>query len=92
MNYRTYQLIAMVLLRLASVTIIAMGVESLSHTHNSLWWLVIAWGIVVAGASLVFVGLTVTRTSEVTCPDCGEKAVARVGLGLDSGHLHLDRE
>jgi hypothetical protein len=92
MSYRTYQLIATVLLRLASVSIIAIGVERMAGTHQTIWWLVITWGIVVAVASLVFVGVTVSRTSEVTCPDSGEKVVARVGLGLNSGHLYLTRK
>ncbi len=92
MNYKTYHLITLILLRLAGVSIIGLGVERKLNSGESAWWFAIVWGIVVLVLSLVFVGFTVTPTSEVTCPDSEDKVVARVGSGLNSGHLYLTRK
>jgi hypothetical protein len=92
MNYKTYHLITLVLLRLAGVSIIALGVERKFNSVEPIWWFAIGWGIVVFVASLVFVGFTVTPTSEMTCPDSESKVIARVGSGLNSGHLYLTQK
>ena len=92
MNYKLFHLITLILLRLAGVSIIALGVERKVNSGEPVWWFAAGWGIVVLVLSLVFVGFTVTPTSEMPCPDCGKKIVARVKLGLGSGHLYLSRK
>jgi hypothetical protein len=93
MTYKAYHLITLILIRLAGVSIIVLGYEMRSlGISQAIWWPVVGWGIVVLVVSLVFIGFTVIRTSEMTCPDCGKKIVARVKLGLGSGHLYLSRK
>jgi hypothetical protein len=93
MTYKAYHLITLILIRLAGVSIIVLGYEMRSlGISQAIGWLAIGWGITVLVVSLVFIGFTVTRTSEMTCPDCGKKIVARVKLGLGSGHLYLTRK
>ena len=93
MTYKTYHLITLILLRLAGVSIVLLGYEMRNlGVSQAIWWSAIGWGIVVLLVSLVFIGFTVIRTSEMLCPDCGGKIVARVKLGLGSGHLYLSRK
>ena len=93
MTYKAYHLITLILLRLAGVSILLLGFEARKlGAGPAIWWSVVGWGIAVLVVSLVFIGFTVIRTSEMTCPDCGEKIVARVKLGLGSGHLYLSRK
>ena len=92
MTYKTYNLINLILLRLAGVSILLFGFEARKlGVGPAIWWSVVGWGIAVLVVSLVFIGFTVTRTAEMTCPHCGKKIVARVKLGLSSGHLYLIR-
>jgi len=92
MTYKAYHLISLILIRLAGVSIIALGVERKLNSGEPVWWFAVGWGIVVLVLSLIFIGFTVTPTSEMPCPDCGGKVVARVKLGLGSGHLYLSRK
>ena len=93
MTYKAYNLINLVLLRLAGVSILALGFELRNlGVGPAIWWSAVGWGIAVLVVSLVFIGFTVIRTSEMPCPGCGEKIVARVKLGLGSGHLYLSRK
>ena len=93
MTYKAYHLITLVLIRLAGVSIILLGVVlQRLGAGPAIWWPAVGWGIAVLVVSLVFIGFTVIRTSEMTCPDCGGKIVARVKLGLSSGHLYLSRK
>ncbi len=90
MAYKAYNLITLVLVRLAGVSIVCLGFELGNlGVGQAIWWSVVGWGVAVLVISLVFLGFTVTRTSEMTCPECGKKVVARVKLGLGSGHLYL---
>ena len=92
MTYKVYHLITLILLRLAGVSILLLGFELRKlGVASAIWWSAVGWGIAVLVVSLVFIGFTVS-TSEMTCPDCGKKTVARVKLGLGSGHLYLSRE
>ncbi|MFC1929053.1 hypothetical protein ACFLXK_05600 [Chloroflexota bacterium] len=93
MTYKAYHLISLILIRLAGVSIILLGVvlERLG-AGPAIWWPAVGWGIAVCVISLVFIGVTVISTSEMKCPDCGKKIVARVKLGLGSGHLYLSRK
>ena len=92
MTYKAFHLITLILLRLAGVSIILLGfVAKNMGAGQAIWWSAIGWGIAVLIVSLVFIGFTVS-TSEMTCPDCGKKVVARVKLGLGSGHLYLSRK
>jgi hypothetical protein len=93
MSYRVYHLITLILLRLAGVSILSLGVELRKlGVGPAIWWSAVGWGIVVLVISLVFIGFTVMRTSELPCPDCGGKIVARVKLGLGSGHLSRKKD
>ena len=93
MTYKVYHLITLILLRLAGVSILALGFELRKlGIEPAIWWSAVGWGIVVLVVSLVFIGFTVIRTSEMPCPDCEKKVVARVKLGLGSGHLYLSRK
>jgi hypothetical protein len=93
MTYKAYHLITLILIRLAGVSIIVLGFEAGNlGLGQAIWWPAVGWGIAVLVVSLVFIGFTVIRTSEMTCPDCEKKIVARVKLGLGSGHLYLSRE
>jgi len=93
MTYRVYHLITLILLRLAGVSILLLGFELRElGVGPAIWWSAVGWGIAVLVVSLVFIGFTVIRTSEMPCPDCGEKIVARVKLGLGSGHMYLSRK
>lgn len=93
MTYQVFHLITLILLRLAGVSIVLFGVVAKGlGSEPAIWWSIVGWGIVVIVVSLVFIGFTVTRTSEMTCPDCGKKVIARVKLGLGSGHLYLSRK
>jgi hypothetical protein len=92
MTYKAYHLITLILLRLAGVSIVLLGIALKELGAGPvIWWPAVGWGIVVLIVSLVFIGFTVS-TSEMTCPDCGKKIVARVKLGLGSGHLYLSRK
>ena len=92
MTYRAYHLISLILIRLAGVSIILLGtVLKKLGAGPAIWWPAVGWGIAVCVISLVFIGFTVS-TTEMTCPDCGKKIVARVKLGLGSGHLYLSRK
>ena len=92
MTYKAYHLITLILLRLAGVSIVLLGLVARDlGAGQAVWWSVVGWGIVVLIVSLVFIGFTVS-TSEMTCPDCGKQIVARVKLGLGSGHLYLSRK
>jgi hypothetical protein len=92
MTYKVYHLITLILLRLAGVSIVALGlgIKTLG-AEPAICWAIIGWGISVLLISLAFIGFTVS-TSEITCPDGGEKIVAKVKLGLGSGHLYFSRE
>ena len=93
MTYKAYHLITLILIRLAGVSIILLGIVLRDlGAGPAIWWSAVGWGIAVLVVSLVFIGFTVTRTSEMTCPDCEKKIVARVKLGLGSGHLYLSRK
>ena len=93
MTYKVYHLITLILLRLAGVSIVLLGFEARNlGAGQAIWWSAVGWGIAVLVVSLVFIGFTVIRTSEMPCPDCGGKIVARVKLGLGSGHLYLSRK
>ena len=93
MTYKACHLITLILLRLAGVSIVLLGFVARDlGAGQAVWWSAVGWGIAVLIVSLVFIGVTVTRTSEMTCPDCGKKIVARVKLGLGSGHLYLSRK
>ncbi len=93
MTYKAYHLISVILIRLAGVSIILLGIVLKKlGAGPSIWWPAVGWGIAVCVISLVFIGFTVISTSEMTCPDCGKKIVARVKLGLGSGHLYLSRK
>jgi hypothetical protein len=92
MTYKAYHLITLILLRLAGVSIILLGIVLKKlGSGPAIWWPVVGWGIVVLIVSLVFIGFTVSK-SEMTCPACGKKIVARVKLGLGSGHLYLSKK
>ena len=92
MTYKAYHLITLILLRLAGVSILLLGFEARKlGAGPAIWWSAVGWGITVLVVSLVVIGFTVTRTSEMPCPHCEEKIVARVKLGLSSGHLYLTR-
>ena len=92
MTYRAYHLITLILLRLAGVSIVLLGFEARNlGAEPAICWAIVGWGIAVLIVSLVFIGFTVS-TSEMTCPDCEKKVVARVKLGLGSGHLYLSRK
>ncbi len=93
MTYKAYHLITLILLRLAGVSIVLLGfVAKNLGAGQAIWWSVVGWGIAVLVVSLVFIGFTVTSTSEMTCPHCGKKIVARVKLGLNPGHPYLSRK
>ena len=93
MTYRAYNLINLVLLRLAGVSILALGFELRNlGIGQAIFGPVMGWGIAVLVISLVVIGVTVTRTSELRCPSCTGKVVVRVKLGLNSGHLYLSRK
>ena len=93
MTYKAYHLISLILIRLAGVSIILLGIVLRDlGAGQAIWWSAVGWGIAVLVVSLVFIGFTVIRTSEMPCPDCGEKIVARVKLGLGSGHMYLSRK
>jgi len=93
MTYKAYNLITLILLRLAGVSILLLGFEMRKlGAGPAIWWSAVGWGIAVLVVSLVAIGFTVTRTSAMPCPHCGEKIVARVKLGLSSGHLYLSRK
>jgi hypothetical protein len=93
MTYKVYHLITLILLRLAGVSIVLLGfVAKNLGAGQAIWWSVVGWGIAVLVVSLVFIGFTVTSTSEMTCPDCGKKITVRVKLGLNSGHPYLSRK
>jgi len=92
MTYKAYNLINLILVRRAGVSILLLGFEARKlGAGPAIWWSVVGWGIAVLVVSLVFIGFTVTRTAEMKCPHCGEKIVPRVKLGLSSGHLYLTR-
>jgi len=93
MTYRVYNLITLILLRLAGVSILLLGFELRKlGVGPAIWWSAVCWGIAVLVVSLVAIGFTVTRATELPCPHCGRKIVARVKLGLGSGHLYLSRK
>jgi len=93
MTYRVYNLITLILLRLAGVSILLLGFELRNlGVGQAIWWSAVGWGIAVLVVSLVAIGVTVTRMSEMPCPHCEGKVVARVKLGLGSGHLYLSRK
>ena len=93
MTYKAYHLITLILLRLAGVSILLLGFEMRKlGAGPAIWWSAVGWGIAVLVVSLVAIGFTVTRTSDMQCPHCGRKIVARVKLGLSSGHLYLSRK
>jgi hypothetical protein len=95
MTYRTYNLINLVLLRLAGVSIIGLGVELRRLGEGTAIFVpVIAWGIAVLVISLAVIGVTVTRTSELECPSCAgkTKVMVKVKLGWNAGHLYLSCE
>ena len=92
MTYKVYHLISLILIRLSGVSLVALGVGIKNlGAEPAICWAIVGWGIAVLLISLVFIGFTVS-TSEITCPDCGKKIVARVKLGLGSGHLYLSRK
>jgi hypothetical protein len=93
MTDKVYNLITLILLRLAGVSIVLLGFEARNlGAGPAIWWSAVGWGIAVLVVSLVFIGFTVTRTSDMQCPHCEGKIVARVKLGLSSGHLYLSRK
>jgi hypothetical protein len=93
MTYKAYNLITLILVRLAGVSILLLGFEARNlGAGPAIWWSAVGWGIAVLVVSLVAIGFTVTRTSDMQCPHCEGKIVARVKLGLSSGHLYLSRK
>ena len=90
MTYKAYNLLVLILVRVCGVALIAFGLETRKLAlGQTIWWSEVVLGIVVLAVSLVTVGLTATRTTEIHCPHCGKKLMAKVGLGLGAGHLHL---
>ena len=93
MTYKAYNIMVLVLLRVVCVALIALGLEVRKlGVGQAIWWSAVGLGIVALVISLVSIGFTAIRTSEMPCPHCGKKIVARVKLGLGSGHLYLSRK
>ncbi|GEM_PF-3088712 len=92
MTYKAFHLITLVFLRLASVSIIALGLAAKNlGAGPGVWWLALGWGTAVLAVSLVFIGFTAAKTSEMTCSDCGKKVTARFKLGFSSRHPYLSK-
>jgi hypothetical protein len=93
MTYKAYYLITLILIRLAGISILLLGFEMKKlGAGPAIWLSVVGWGIAVLVVSLVAISFTVTRTSYMQCPNCERKIMARVKLGLSSGHLYLSRK
>ena len=88
MTYQAYNLLVLVLVRLLGMSLIALALKA-PGLSQAVRWLVVGSAIVVLIGSLFTVGLVVSKTSDLTCPDCGKTVVARVELGVGSGHLYL---
>ena len=90
MTYRAYNVMVLVLLRVVCVALIALGLEVRKlGVGQAIWWSAVGLGIVALVISLVAIGFTATRVTEMPCPHCGRGIVARVKLGLGSGHLYI---
>lgn len=93
MTYKAYNILVLILLRVCGVSLILFGFEMRKPgVGQAIWWSAVVLGIAVLAGSLVTVGLTATRATEIPCPHCGRRIVAKVGLGLGSGHLYLSRK
>ncbi len=88
MPYRAYNTLVLVIVRLLCVSLIALALRAPGLPQAEVWAIVGAASAVLIG-SLVAIGLVVSPTSDLTCPDSGEEVVVRVKLGASSGHLYL---
>ncbi len=88
MTYRAYNTLVLIVVRLLCVALIAVTLRAPGIPQAEVWIIVASASVVLIG-SLFVIGLVVSPTSELTCPDSGEKVVARVKLGVSSGHLYL---
>jgi hypothetical protein len=88
MTYRAYNTLVLVVVRLLCVSLIAVALRAPGLAQAEVWAIVGSASAVLIG-SLFLVGLVVSPTSDLTCPDSGKKVVVRVKLGAGSGHLYL---